>query len=190
MTDREYGTYSLGDDDDKKLESLGYVPSFKREFSNLATVCDSLSNFISQSYRQSLHGRLALRLASWHVFPFHSRAYSNAILTIGSLLIRRNYIQYPVAFGGPFVSTSTNTYKHSMIPSAQPPYRLRGAGFLERPCVSPWARRSLSHVTPFTNHPMIQGHPLRKSLARSLHVVDCTYLPLLFHASRSLIMVL
>jgi hypothetical protein len=41
MTDREYGTSSLEDDDDKKLESLGYVPSFKREFSNLATVCDS-----------------------------------------------------------------------------------------------------------------------------------------------------
>jgi hypothetical protein len=26
------------DDDDKELEALGYVPSFKREFSNLATV--------------------------------------------------------------------------------------------------------------------------------------------------------
>ncbi len=25
-------------DDDKELEALGYVPSFKREFSNLATV--------------------------------------------------------------------------------------------------------------------------------------------------------
>lgn len=41
MTDRDYDTSSLEDDDDKKLESLGYVPSFKREFSNLATVCDS-----------------------------------------------------------------------------------------------------------------------------------------------------
>lgn len=27
------------DEDNKKLEALGYVPSFKREFSNLATVC-------------------------------------------------------------------------------------------------------------------------------------------------------
>ena len=27
------------DDDDKILEQIGYVPSFKREFSNLATVC-------------------------------------------------------------------------------------------------------------------------------------------------------
>ena len=26
------------DEDDKELEDLGYVPSFKREFSNLATV--------------------------------------------------------------------------------------------------------------------------------------------------------
>ena len=25
-------------DDDRKLEELGYIPSFKREFSNLATV--------------------------------------------------------------------------------------------------------------------------------------------------------
>lgn len=29
-------------DDDKELEALGYVPSFKREFSNLATVRSSL----------------------------------------------------------------------------------------------------------------------------------------------------
>ena len=48
MTVREYGTSSPEDDDDKKLESLGYVPSFKREFSNLATVCHSCL-FIFQS---------------------------------------------------------------------------------------------------------------------------------------------
>jgi len=48
MTDREYGTSNLEDDDDKKLESLGYIPSFKREFSNLATVCDAcLSLFLN-----------------------------------------------------------------------------------------------------------------------------------------------
>ena len=28
------------DDDDRLLEEFGYVPSFKREFSNLATVSD------------------------------------------------------------------------------------------------------------------------------------------------------
>lgn len=33
-----------GDDDDKELVALGYQPSFKREFSNLATVrCPSAS---------------------------------------------------------------------------------------------------------------------------------------------------
>jgi hypothetical protein len=31
--------HSSVDDDDKELLALGYVPSFKREFSNLATVC-------------------------------------------------------------------------------------------------------------------------------------------------------
>jgi hypothetical protein len=38
MSQREYGVSGLEDDDDKNLKSLGYVPSFKREFSNLATV--------------------------------------------------------------------------------------------------------------------------------------------------------
>lgn len=31
-------TFAGGIDDDRKLEELGYIPSFKREFSNLATV--------------------------------------------------------------------------------------------------------------------------------------------------------
>jgi hypothetical protein len=34
---------SISNDDDKELEALGYVPSFKREFSNLATVSPILS---------------------------------------------------------------------------------------------------------------------------------------------------
>jgi hypothetical protein len=38
MSNRDYGTSGLEEDDDKRLESLGYTPSFKREFSNLATV--------------------------------------------------------------------------------------------------------------------------------------------------------
>ncbi|KAF8487085.1 APC amino acid permease [Russula ochroleuca] len=43
MSNREYGASSFEDDDDKKLESLGYVPSFKREFSNLATISFAFS---------------------------------------------------------------------------------------------------------------------------------------------------
>ncbi|KAF8260280.1 hypothetical protein EI94DRAFT_1811904 [Lactarius quietus] len=39
MPDNEHGTTEYKDEDDKKLEAMGYVPSFKREFSNLATLC-------------------------------------------------------------------------------------------------------------------------------------------------------
>jgi hypothetical protein len=35
---RTIPTMSYTSDDDRELEALGYVPSFKREFSNLATV--------------------------------------------------------------------------------------------------------------------------------------------------------
>ena len=34
----DFATTAITDDDDE-LVALGYVPSFKREFSNLATVC-------------------------------------------------------------------------------------------------------------------------------------------------------
>jgi hypothetical protein len=34
-------------DDDKELEALGYVPSFKREFSNLATVSPFRRTYLS-----------------------------------------------------------------------------------------------------------------------------------------------
>lgn len=38
-------SWSLSDDD-KELEDLGYVPSFKREFSNLATVSGSRTHWL------------------------------------------------------------------------------------------------------------------------------------------------
>lgn len=41
-------------DDDKLLEDIGYVPSFKREFSNLATVCFSASPGAIDSVEQIL----------------------------------------------------------------------------------------------------------------------------------------
>ena len=48
MPDREHGTTDYQDEDDKKLEAMGYVPSFKREFSNLATVrAPTLSDRVS-----------------------------------------------------------------------------------------------------------------------------------------------
>lgn len=56
MSDREHGISGREtDDDDKKLESLGYVPSFKREFSNLATVRSSYIRFLSSLSHGRLH---------------------------------------------------------------------------------------------------------------------------------------
>ena len=55
-------------DDDKKLEELGYIPSFKREFSDLATASRLSKGFLlptSDETRRNLP-RLALRLASWY----------------------------------------------------------------------------------------------------------------------------
>ncbi|KAH9008601.1 APC amino acid permease [Lactarius deliciosus] len=43
MPDHENGATDYRDEDDKKLEAMGYVPSFKREFSNLATISFAFS---------------------------------------------------------------------------------------------------------------------------------------------------
>ncbi|KAF8260282.1 APC amino acid permease [Lactarius quietus] len=43
MPDDDPGTTEYKDEDDKKLEAMGYVPSFKREFSNLATISFAFS---------------------------------------------------------------------------------------------------------------------------------------------------
>ncbi|KAF9784694.1 APC amino acid permease [Thelephora terrestris] len=43
MPDAPDPTIAAGIDDDRKLEELGYIPSFKREFSNLATISFAFS---------------------------------------------------------------------------------------------------------------------------------------------------
>jgi hypothetical protein len=118
-----------------------------------------------------------LRLALWYVLPFLCEIILILSSSIGSLLICRNYIQYPAALRGPFLSTSINTNTHFHDPIRVITHRRRGAGFLERPCVSLWAGRSICLMSP-SSRIMMQGHPLRKSSARSLHVVACAFLPL------------
>ena len=58
------------DEDDRELEALGYVPSFKREFSNLATVSLPML-LISQNMLNEVifysDFRLASRLVLWLV---------------------------------------------------------------------------------------------------------------------------
>ncbi len=71
MPDHEHGKTEYRDDDDKKLEALGYVPSFKREFSNLATVCTPLHThcrvFMGGKF---LSLRSALLSALWYALSF------------------------------------------------------------------------------------------------------------------------
>ena len=65
MPDAPEPTIAAGIDDDRKLEELGYIPSFKREFSNLATV---RPRFRWKLFVRNLKNtyRLALRSASWY----------------------------------------------------------------------------------------------------------------------------
>ena len=54
---RSIASSGLGsDDDDKILQQIGYVPSFRREFSNLATVRVQLAS-VSSVFRLSYHYR-------------------------------------------------------------------------------------------------------------------------------------
>ena len=55
-------------DDDKKLEELGYIPSFKREFSDLATASRLSKGFLLPTSDEPRRNppRLALHLASWY----------------------------------------------------------------------------------------------------------------------------
>ena len=38
LNEKRSNSFDIHDEDDKELVALGYKPSFKREFSNLATV--------------------------------------------------------------------------------------------------------------------------------------------------------
>ncbi|KAJ6472386.1 hypothetical protein DFH09DRAFT_1343876 [Mycena vulgaris] len=72
--------HSSVDDDDKALLALGYVPSFKREFSNLATIsfafsimglCSSIATTFNTPLTRcwrSLDSRMVLDLGSLYVY--------------------------------------------------------------------------------------------------------------------------
>ena len=63
---------AAGIDDDRKLEELGYVPSFKREFSNLATVRRRSPQKKSRSLTSDKTRRKSLQISfafSIMVFP-------------------------------------------------------------------------------------------------------------------------
>ena len=69
MSNPEYDYSSPEDDDNKKLKSLGYVPSFKREFSNLATVRGSyLSSFLY--FMDNPHMQISFAFSIMACLPF------------------------------------------------------------------------------------------------------------------------
>ena len=67
-------TITAGIDDDKKLEELGYIPSFKREFSNLATVCCLLTEFPISSLLTRLSSFVQISFAFSIMVPSSSRS--------------------------------------------------------------------------------------------------------------------
>ena len=58
--------FDTANNDDQELLALGYKPSFKREFTNLATVFLSKCKFLETSIDDLLSPRSALRLVSWY----------------------------------------------------------------------------------------------------------------------------
>ena len=65
---------TLLNDDDRELVALGYKPSFKREFSNLATV-----RFLSKCFENAgAHhfSRLVLPSVSWYISILHIHSCS------------------------------------------------------------------------------------------------------------------
>lgn len=88
-----------------------------------------------------------------------SLRYTNQ--SVGSLLVSRYHVQYPVALGGAFVSTSTSTYRRSsMIPSTD--VLLIGDLVLD-----PWSNHVLHFrwVVPLSAPPYSLSHVTGSSIA-------------------------
>jgi hypothetical protein len=89
-------------DDDRKLEELGYVPSFKREFSNLATVRYRFSRaFPHLRLTKPVH-RSALRSASWYFLqPEPKNSAAHQVVCQGVCSSVSTTFNTPLLLGGP-----------------------------------------------------------------------------------------
>ena len=58
--------FDSANNDDQELLALGYKPSFKREFTNLATVSLPKCKILSRYPLMTFSPRSALRLVSWY----------------------------------------------------------------------------------------------------------------------------
>ena len=91
---------SSSDDDDKVLQEIGYVPSFRREFSNLATVSkiifcshdrNSFTRPCSDQFRVQYNGSmLQYRDDLQHTTSTRRAIFSDLVLDIGSM-----HVLYP-----------------------------------------------------------------------------------------------
>ena len=94
-------------DDDRKLEELGYVPSFKREFSNLATVRCRFSRAFPHLHLTKPVHRLALRSASWYFLRPEPKKFGRSPgRVLGCLLRCIDVVQYALVTWGSILGLS------------------------------------------------------------------------------------
>ena len=97
-------------DDDNKLLEIGYVPSFKREFSNIATVClpqslmDAYTHFSPDQLRVQHHGAL-LEYRDDVQHPSHSRwtGLGDMVLDLGCLHVLHSWYVPSLPSHAPYV---------------------------------------------------------------------------------------
>ena len=121
MPDYEHGATDYKDEDDKKLEALGYVPSFKREFSNLATVCAPHLTLLSPSFLWARPLRSVLPSASWYVRRLTVLKYS--LGTKGLCSSVATTFNTPLLLGGP-----SSVRKHAALISVYDSIRIFSKG--------------------------------------------------------------
>ena len=103
--------------DDEELLALGYRPSFKREFTNLATVSLPKCKNLSRHPLTTLSPRSALRLVSWYVIIGRERMDKLILQWTGNALEHRNYAQRSTSPWRPFISEFQTLIMNTMSPS-------------------------------------------------------------------------
>ena len=173
MPDNEYGTTDYKDEDDKKLEAMGYVPSFKREFSNLATVRGPYPFFGRVTYG-SRPFRSALPSALWYALRFAVlQAMPTDIDAKGLCSSVATTFNTPLLLGGPSSVRQHNTPHISTYDSN----RMFSIGNV---VLDPWSdhvfhvrrAKSSTFLLPYLDA-AIQGHLLQKLLAPSPQQAVC-----------------
>ena len=157
--------FDSGNNDDRELRALGYKPSFKREFTNLATV--SLPKYSRGLWRSldDFFPRLALRLVSWYEIIWW-RGCIYILNTMNRACARALQLHSTPHFSLEALHQwvlHINKHEHHLI------HWLRwcGAGFLELRCASRLAlalRRLSAHIQRVVDcklskplHPTILG---------------------------------